>query len=68
MLGLSNIKKIDFKTSITSETDQHFITIKRSLYLGDITLRNVWQNPLQYCKVLSLHLIKINEKKRDVYS
>ena len=25
---------------------------------------NVWQNPLQYCKVISLQLIKINEKKR----
>ena len=24
---------------------------------------NVWQKPLQYCKVLSLQLIKINEKK-----
>ena len=25
---------------------------------------NVWQNPPQYCKVISLQLIKINEKKR----
>ena len=25
---------------------------------------NVWQKPLQYCKVISLQLIKINEKKR----
>ena len=25
---------------------------------------NVWQKPLQYCKVISLHLIKINEKKK----
>ena len=24
---------------------------------------NVWQNPLQYCKVISLQLIKINETK-----
>ena len=24
---------------------------------------NVWQNPLQYCKVISVQLIKINEKK-----
>ena len=24
---------------------------------------NVWQKPLQYCKVTSLQLIKINEKK-----
>ena len=23
---------------------------------------NVWQKPLQYCKVVSLQLIKINEK------
>ena len=26
---------------------------------------NVWQKPLQYCKVISLQLIKINEKKRS---
>ena len=26
---------------------------------------NVWQKPLQYCKVISLQLIKINEKRRS---
>ena len=26
---------------------------------------NVWQNPLQYCKVISLQLIKINGKKTN---
>ena len=25
---------------------------------------NVWQKPLQYCKVISLQLLKINEKKK----
>ena len=25
---------------------------------------NVWQKPLQYCKVISLQLIKTNEKKK----
>ena len=25
---------------------------------------SVWQNPLQYCKVISLQLIKINEKNK----
>ena len=25
---------------------------------------NVWQNPLQYCKVISLQLIKISGKKK----
>ena len=25
---------------------------------------NVWQKPLQYCKVISLQLIKINERKK----
>ena len=25
---------------------------------------NVWKKPLQYCKVISLQLIKINEKKK----
>ena len=27
---------------------------------------NVWQTPLQYCKVISLQLIKINEKKKKI--
>ena len=27
---------------------------------------SVWQKPLQYCKVISLQLIKINEKKKVV--
>ena len=27
---------------------------------------SVWQNPLQYCKVSSLQLIKINEKKMQL--
>ena len=26
---------------------------------------NAWQKPLQYCKVISLQLIKINGKKRN---
>ena len=26
---------------------------------------NVWQKPLQYCKVISLQLIKINGKKQN---
>ena len=26
---------------------------------------NVWQKPLQYCKVISLQLIQINEKKNQ---
>ena len=26
---------------------------------------NVWEKSLQYCKVISLHLIKINEKKES---
>ena len=25
---------------------------------------NVWQKPLQYCKVISLQIIRINEKKK----
>ena len=26
---------------------------------------NIWQKPLQYCKVISLQLIKINEKNKN---
>ena len=29
---------------------------------------HVWQKPLQYCKVISLQLIKINEKKKEYWS
>ena len=29
---------------------------------------NAWQKPLQYCKVISLQLIKINEKKKKTLS
>ena len=29
---------------------------------------NVWQKPLQYCKVISLQLIKINGKKKNILS
>ena len=28
---------------------------------------NVWQKSLQYCKVISLQLIKINEKKKNAF-
>ena len=28
---------------------------------------NVWQKPLQYCKVISLQLIKINGKKKRIH-
>ena len=27
---------------------------------------NVWQKPLRYCKVISLQLIKTNEKKKEI--
>ena len=27
---------------------------------------NVWQKPLQYCKVISLQVIQINEKKKGI--
>ena len=27
---------------------------------------NIWQKPLQYCKVISLQLIKINEKNKII--
>ena len=29
---------------------------------------NVWQKPLQYCKVISLQLIKISGKKKELNS
>ena len=28
-------------------------------------MSNVWQKPLEYCKVISLQLIKINENKKQ---
>ena len=32
-----------------------------------LILVNVWQKPLQYCKVISLQLIKINGRKKRVH-
>ena len=54
----------------------HLTCVLRNLYAGrEATVRtrhgnpwlihvNVWQKPLQYCKVISLQLIKINGKKK----
>ena len=40
-------------------------TIQKHQFLNPWLIHvNVWQKPLQYCKVISLQLIKINEKKR----
>ena len=36
---------------------------KRKVYTDKYINVNVWQNPLQCCEVISLQLIKINEKK-----
>ena len=41
-------------------------TLGRPEGLGREGFVNVWQNPLQYCKVISLQLIKINEKKKTL--
>ena len=35
-----------------------------SLLLQNSNENNVWQKPLQYCKVISLQKIKKNEKKK----
>ena len=37
----------------------------KKMYLPIHTFVNVWQKPLQYCRVISLQLIKINEKKKS---
>ena len=34
------------------------------LYLSGLLHINLWHKPLQYCKVISLLLIKINEKNK----
>ena len=33
--------------------------------MANLQFVNVWQKPLQYCKVISLQLIKINEKQKE---
>ena len=39
------------------------------LQVVDLVHVNVWQKPLQYCKVISLQLIKINGKwKKSVFN
>ena len=46
--------------------------LRHILLLSEINVHvNVWQKPLQYCKVISLQLIKIREKikrKKRMYS
>ena len=56
-----------------------FLLTRRSIIGGIVTLYlltigivepwlihvNVWHKPLQYCKVISLQLIKINEKNKQ---
>ena len=33
--------------------------------MANLQFVNVWQKLLQYCKVISLQLIKINEKQKE---
>ena len=40
--------------------------VKHSIFFNPWLIHvNVWQKPLQYCKVISLQLIKINGKKKE---
>ena len=52
--------KIDFTIKkVTRDKERHYIIIKGSIQEEDITIVNinVWQKPLQYCKVgISLQL------------
>ena len=65
---MTNIDSILKSRDITLPTKVHLVkavVFPVVVYWCDSwTIKNaVWQNPLQYCKVISLQLIKINEKK-----
>ena len=48
------------------ELSDNVCTLKR--YVNPWLIHvNVWQKPLQYCKVISLQLIKINGEKKKVF-
>ena len=51
--------KIELKIKkIKRDKEAHYITINRSIQEKDIIILNinVWQKPIQYCKVISLQL------------
>ena len=53
-----NVNVLSYKT-VNQKRDKH------DIYPSDSKIQaNVWQYPRQCCEVISLHLIKINEKKK----
>ena len=50
---------------IQKDKDQYSILMHINVNPGLIHV-NVWQKPLQYCEVISLQLIKINEKNEKI--
>ena len=58
-----NLNKISSPISIDSAVPLLYSRSQNEM--NTVTLHvNVWQNPLQCCEVISLQLIKINEKKK----
>ena len=60
---------VSFQCMTKSTTNKKIIikqTNKKKHILPWLIRVNVWQKPLQYYKVISLQLIKINEKKNTL--
>ena len=60
-----NLNKISSPISVDSAVP--LLCSRSQNEMDTVTLHvNVWQNPLQCCEVISLQLIKINEKKKGI--
>ena len=66
--NINNLRYAD-DTTLMAESEEELKSLlmkvkEESEKVGlKLNIVNVWQKPLQYCKVISLQLIKINEKK-----
>ena len=74
--NINNLRYID-DTTLVAQSEEELksllmkvkeesekVGLKRNIHVNPWLIHvSVWQKPLQYCKIISLQLIKINEKK-----
>ena len=61
--NINNLRYAD-DTTPKAENKEELKSLLRGIHVSPWLIDvNVWQKPLQYCKVISLQLIKINENK-----
>ena len=72
--NINNLRYVDDTTlvaqseeelkSLLMKEESEKVGLKLNIHVNPWLIHvNVWQKPLQYCKIISLQLIKINEKK-----